>query len=300
MKDDFFGKAYSQNYFSDEDKVNISEEFTNYLTIINNNFDVMLNTKRIPYYFSLNKLYKFYIFCSYLLDKNNTIPIDNHIRPIINLYCKSANMLFGIYSCLNNGLILESSLILRSIFELYINIKLILEKDTLNRLKLYNEYGFVEKKYQLDANKKLIGKNIISKDTMSHIDENEIIFNYNTIKNNYKKGEKWWWNIYKNRKKNGISLQYVCEDLGCAEDYVKLYSTMSILTHTSPLIRNIYEYGNKILLQPQFNDSTTGIAELSFEYTYKIIYKILSYININNKRDILYYMYQNFPSEHPL
>ena len=187
-------------------------------------------------------------------------------------------------------------MLLRSIFENLLNLEIILKEETQERLNLYYEYRPVERWINLEENKKLAKKSEDYKNKF-HLQFpekriEEIIHDFNKVKDNYnpKRPYHWAWKIYKNElgKKNP-SIKFLCEKVGRLSDYTKIYSSLSISVHGSANIENLIKIGDSITITPRFSEQIYLIGGLSILYISDTIVKIIDYLNIPKKEEIIIY-----------
>lgn len=245
-------------------------------------FHQYMENESLPYNKFLDKLFQFYLFCSYLVDLKY-FPEDNENEPIRILYAKACKTYYGIVTNLRQGLSSEAIILLRTLFENLLTVEILLQKDSSERLKLYSDYKYVERWKSLQANKKLLAKGLITEDRLHKtFDENRIKVvetKYNEVKENYhpKAPYHWAWKVFKDKLKNrNPSIYFISKELGYETDYVKLYSTFSIAAHGSPLIENLVtdSKSNTITLSPIFTDQIVSIGCLAIDKIAKIVNKI--------------------------
>lgn len=245
-------------------------------------FHQYMESGSLPYNKFLDKLFQFYLFCSYLVDLKY-FPEDNENEPIRILYSKACKTYYGIVTNLRQGLSSEAIILLRTLFENLLTVELLLQKDSGERLKLYSNYKHVERWNSLQANKKLLAKGVITEDRLHKtFDENRIKVvetKYNEVKENYhpKAPYHWAWKVFKDKLKNrNPSIYFISKELGYEIDYVKLYSTFSISAHGSPLIENLVtdSKSNTITLSPIFTKQIVGIGCLALDKISKIVIMI--------------------------
>jgi hypothetical protein len=240
-----------------------------------------LNKGRQPYELILKGLFDFYVFCSYLLDEN-IIPKDDESSTITKLFIKGSLNLHGIYTCLNSGLNSEAPTLVRSLLENYLTLKLLLEKDTDERIKLYENFKYVQQWGSIKKNLDLLEAGIITlpqfqaTNPKHRIDRLEKKFD--KIKSDYhpKRPYHWAWKIFKeNHKTPNPSLRQIAYHLNEQFDYEKTYAVLSISVHSSPLIENMIKNGKSFTLVPSFSTRTINLTLLSIDYMGKIILEIV-------------------------
>ncbi len=291
------------NYKAVIDKYN--NELTHYTKEVVPGFENYLKKSRKPYQKILRALYDFYMLLGYIVDEkfpdNKEQNQDN--TPLMMIYSKSCLSLFGIYSCLNNGLVSEAPDILRNLFETYVNLKAILEKDTKNRIKLYHDFKYVIRWNQYQANLKLLEDGIIEHEDFEKSMPQELIKKtkkeYDEIKNRYnsQRPYHWAWLIYrdelKSRKMQNPSLKFICEKFSILDDYVKIYSTLSTTAHINSNIEYLVTIGDSITPTPSFSKNINLTSLLAITYCSKIARGIIDYLNIDDKDEVILFI-KNF------
>lgn len=262
---------------------------------------VKLDKERGKYNYALELLYKFYLINNYLFD-NIFEPIEGDNDLLLSLCSKSSLNIFGIYNCLNNGLFIESTILIRSLFETYVNVELISREDSYNRLKLFSNFHYIEVYNHLKENERLLEKGIINKLPVNKDFRKKIIEKFNQVKNDYNPSRPyhWAWKIFKDDLKNNQnpSLKFICSKLGSdfEFDYLKLYSTFSKPVHSSPTIQNVIKKGDVISNAPQFNDLLFGDVYITIDYNIKIIKRTLEYYKPKDYNDFIIYL-ENYDSK---
>ena len=262
------------------------ENYDQNLSLYYNKVDPILNSYLINgrkrYEKLLKGLYDFYIFMSYQLDEQ-IIPNDDTIDTVRGLYAKSALTLYAIYTCLYNGLSSEASSLLRCLFEIYLNIKLILIKDSDTRIRLFYNYKYIQQWLSIQKNKELLKEGLIDETRFKEVYPDDLIKitedKFQKIKEDYhpKHPYHWEWKIFKNDLNNrNPNISYIAKHLGHKVDYVKIYSTLSISVHSSPLIENIISEGKTKTLSPLFNEHIVHTAFISLDYSGKIVTELIN------------------------
>ena len=124
-------------------------------------FQEKLKNESLNYSSILKKLYDLYILYSFIIDDKLT-SLDDTFSSIMLFYGKASHAILGIYSCLKCGLVSESVILLRTIFEIYVNVKLILEKNIDERIKLWDDFRFISEWNNYKANLNLLSTGIIT------------------------------------------------------------------------------------------------------------------------------------------
>jgi hypothetical protein len=271
-----------------------SSELRKYKNIVSRGLSQYLTENRRPFESTLNSLFDFYLFTSYLSDLK-LFPDDQSLNPIKVLYSKAALSLLAIAHCLRNGIDSEASTLLRSIFETLLNVELILQNDTKERLKLFSDFQYIVEWNQLQSNRELLNKGIIDKDHFEQTFTEELIqqvgLNYDKVKSNYNPQYPyhWAWKIFKDElKRKNPSISFICEKLGKEYQwaYVKIYSTLSITVHSSPHIINAVSIGNSITMTPRFSQNISSISWLALYFCSKVVKRMVEYLNFQSADEI--------------
>ncbi len=292
-----------------------NDELNKYKAIVNPGIKRLIEEERVPYLNQLNALYDIYVFQNYLLDNQQKFFNKPGNQTVSLFFSKVAGNLFSIRQCLNVGQLISASSIERDIFETYIDAKLILEKDTEERIKLYEEYQHVQLWLRLIEYMKYL-KELEKDDSMSNekkasekeyyekliLNQNENIIseNYEKFKVNYhpKFPYSWAWKLFRNEIKDqrNPSREYICKKLGIFNDYLHVYSTSSLIVHNQALMANFMTRENHITSVPIFSQLTSSIAGISASLVLEIILLILKYSESDKYYEIklyLNYLYKN-------
>jgi len=259
-------------------------------------FPIYLEQQRQPYNPFLKKIFDFYLFASYLMD-SNLFPEDEKYRVLGILYAKGSLSIFAIQSCLQNGLVSEAAILLRSLFETLLNVKLILVSDTDNRLRLFEEFSIVEQWNNLQANQRLLNEGKTTKETFERtfkdIRIQEIQQKYDRVKSNYhpKKPYHWAWKVFaKSVNDKNPSIALIADKLGMNEDYVKVYSSLSLSVHNSPNLSHLIINENVISSTPNFTNMIYTIGSLAVNYMADIVELVCHHFNFGEPDEIPTYV----------
>lgn len=138
-----------------------------------------------PYRDIINQLYKLYNFMHFVYDEHLLKEQHSVYKAVMyDFVLKAGQTTYAIHLCLDKFLERDAAVLCRSLFELYLTVTLILEKDVDNRISLYvnffpiikyKEYDRGKLKIEDEAEKKLLTEN------------------YNKFKDDYKaKNPKSW------------------------------------------------------------------------------------------------------------
>lgn len=273
-----------------------NKELQNYADAVFPGFPRYMENHRGPFLPFLKRLFDFYLFCSYLVD-SGLFPDEERYQPLRILYAKASLSLFGIYSCLSNGLLTEASVLLRSLFEAYLNVKLILECNTDERLRLYSEFQHVEQWNNLQAHRNLVSEGKLSIDQFrkSFSDDlvREVDLNFSRVKESYHPTQPyhWAWKIFRDmiKQARNPTISYIADHLGLSLEYVKLYGPLSISVHNSPSLVHQVSKGADITLAPQFTKTIYNNGALAVDYVAHIVVAVVRYFGFRDSDEIVVY-----------
>jgi hypothetical protein len=250
-----------------------------------------------PYRPFLKYLFDYYLFLSYCSDKG-MIPAEAKYSPIRVIFAKCCLSYYGVFISLQNGLPTEAVISLRSLLEAFINIKVILEKDTDERLKLFRNFQFVEKWFNIQANLKLVSNNVISQvDFDKAFDPkfvSEMDIEYHKIKADYHpvRPHHWAWKIFSdgNPNANNPSIRILAKHVGLELDFVKVYSSTSLSVHGSHNLINTLAEGGSISIAPKFTNMIYTDGCLAIDYMSHVFQMIVRYFKFDNPDELDFYI----------
>ena len=244
----------------------------------------------------LEFLYHLHLFQNYLLDDQEQYFKTSSTISISAFYSKAASDVLCLYECLRQGQIISSMSIERNIFESFVNLKLILDDDTINRIKLYEEFGYVQQWNRIEEYQKYLqniksNKNISNEEKEKEEESFKKIFddetirvaheNYNRVKDNYLVGRpfQWAWKIFKDQIQKGRnpSFSFICKQLGIEKMYLQFYSLNSTVVHSTPLMSQMLTQKGGITPAPNFSNPIENIAATSSMLAIDIILLVLKY-----------------------
>lgn len=269
----------------------------------------LLSEGKEPYTKQINFLYDIYLFQNYLLDDQEKYFKTAASITISTFYSKAASDILCLYQCLNQGQIISSMSIERNIFESFVNLKLILERDTVKRIKLYEEFRYVQQWNRIEEYKKyieVINSNPKISDDQKKEEVNDFnkLFdeelikitteNYFKVKDNYLLGKPihWAWKIYEDEVQKGRnpSIFFICQKLRIEKMYLNFYSLNSIVVHSQPLMSSMLTQKGGITPAPNYSDNIKHIAASSTVLVIDIILLVLSYAKSPKYNEIKDYL----------
>ncbi len=245
----------------------------------------------------LKKVYNFYIFSSYLTNyfKNKKLYAIDEQNSLNILNCKASLNLFGIYNCLKSGLEQEASIIFRSLYESYITMYFILQKDVGLRMKLYYNFSKVERRNNIVNNENLLKRGLIKSLVISNEEKEFHLKEYEKVKEDYhpKYPYEWTWKIFKVKEKSkNPSLYDLCKELGekYEVEYTKTFSVHSISVHGGAILEDAFRVENSdkdvIANIPKYTSGILNLGAMSINYYGKIIEKHLDFFKVDDYKSI--------------
>lgn len=278
----------------DKDKIGIIEtEFKIYKDGLGSKFQAYINQKisEEPLKSFLTDLFDIYLFSSFLLDSKKIILNENE-RALGFIYMRSSIIVYGIVKLFENGIYSEVFTLNRSLMELYLTAKILVEKDFDRRSILYLEFNWVKRYKKLENDPDLFPKEI----------KKEIEAKYECIKNNYssakyQKGFDWTWEFYEKIDKKGTSIYSMFERQGITDEYRKYFNNYSEFVHPSPLFFNIFRNNEgRFNCGPNYSDwiYNTGITTVYFFN--QILNEIIDYLRIDKSESFILLLFRKFRS----
>ncbi|MFA5007954.1 MAG: DUF5677 domain-containing protein [Candidatus Omnitrophota bacterium] len=201
------------------------------------------------------------------------IPADTRAKQITFFhYIKAISLLDTIQILCRENKANESGIILRSLLNLYINIKWLTLKDINYRMKRYADFEIISKKIKMalaDAKP----DDELEKDKSVELNKkfNEIVAKYKLNAQNWKDLTRW----------SGKSIREMARDVCLLNDYEKIYSYLSFEEHTDPsTVRNHIDRSASVIFPKIANPDDFRIALIiwtALSYYYEIE-KIISNI----------------------
>lgn len=145
-------------------------------------------------------------------------------------YIKAISLLDAIQILCRKNKANESGIILRSLLNLYINIKWLTSENMSYRMERYADFEIISKKRKMDfANAK--PDNELEKEKIAELNKK-----FDEIVAKYKLNAKKWEDL---TRWSGKSIRKMAEDVNLLNNYEKIYSVLSFEEHTDPsTVRN--------------------------------------------------------------
>lgn len=211
------------------------KRFENHNEIASPILNKLMSDGRTPYDELFNGLFKYYIICDYILSAN-IIPKTPKDETIRQLFASASKSFFSVAILLQNGIPSSAAVVLRQLFETFLNLKLILKEDTENRINLYENFIFAARQFAIDRDRKLIADGKITKEefdkhyTKEQIDETKTKFE--KIKDDYSNAS-WCWKFMRSKGNGSGSIKEIAREVDCLFDYDKVYGILSKIAHSN-------------------------------------------------------------------
>lgn len=233
---------------------------------------------------SLYLLLTYYYFLNYLADSST---LDAEQGSYL-LASKASTDLFAIYSCLRNGCVHQASLILRSLFETAVTTTFIYD-DLENRMQLFMDSKYIEKYQAIKRDSSIIPES----------EHAEIIRMYRRIKHKYTPRSSWYSKLLlsiidedaKLRSKyRKPTFKALCEVVQMNDDYDRLYGSLSLTVHGSPVVDHLFVSKGNFTAAPVFNSlQIKTISSLAIHYAHFVFRHILEKSNNQKAKRMIEY-----------
>lgn len=228
-------------------------------------------------YFDLDKLLKRLFTSIYksLEGIKCTQPLD-HI--VLFHLCRSTRLTKGILNLSLAGYALEGQILLRSQYNLVVNLKWLTLTDIPNRVQRFIDFESINKKKGADN---LINYSSLSEEKKKLIKRHPNIINIEQIKKKYQKNDLHNW--------TGKSICEMAKEVGLLEEYKVMYFCLSEIEHTGPnsinkfLKRNQESFPSTI--KPRDEDIPKTIIS-SADYLFMVLKIFIKNFDIEQKRFI--------------
>lgn len=194
---------------------------------------------------------------------------DDTLEKQITIYhLARANYLLDATKILcNQGYVIEALVLIRSLVNLYINLKWLTSGDSSQRMERYADFEVIFKKKKFEIGKKYSRHKEKNQKINSFPHENsfkEVINKYG-LKSNIIKGPIQW---------SGKSIYQMAKDVGLTLDYELIYSQLSSIEHTCPSSAREYlgkiPEGNTILNIGPRDKDISGEMLTAIDYLFKV------------------------------
>ncbi|WP_240421806.1 DUF5677 domain-containing protein [Paenibacillus periandrae] len=262
----------------------VDEGFITYLDKMQIDFPVWLDARYLEYEEPLHLLLTYYYFLNYIADEG--VLFGNH-RGTLLLASKTITDLLGVYSCSKSGCIHQASTITRSLFETVVATKFIY-LDYEQRIDLFYDFKYIEQHQRLQKDQTAIEAYMYE----------EIERKYQEIKFNYNPKSSWYSKLLlkiiqsdprlrgKHRK---ATLRALCDAVDMNEDYDRIYSSLSLTVHGSPVLDHLFVENGNFTAAPVFNSLVFTQSSLAMNYAHKIFCLILERIDNDKALQLIDY-----------
>ncbi|MBN1626574.1 MAG: hypothetical protein JW944_08610 [Deltaproteobacteria bacterium] len=251
---------------------------------------VNLEKAREPYDVFFEDLLTYYLFASMLADKKILDDRPEYEWPLITLYAKATSDLLGILLSFRGGCLVGGTAICRTLFEVFVRVKFILQEDAKERLRLHANYHHVTRWLRLKYNPAAKKDNKVKA---------EIETAYDKVKGDYhpKKPYSWAYALFPERIKENRNptLRDIAGRVGLLDEYDNMYGLLSIPVHANPLVGNQLVISEDVIgVAPRYSPSMYSIGLLGVFYLKEIIDTVVEYIKCQDWEGIqafnLYYL----------
>lgn len=226
-------------------------------------------------YFNLVKLLKrLFIYIDESLEGIKcTQPLD-HI--VLFHLCRSIRLTKGILNLSLAGYALEGQILLRSQFNLVVNLKWLTLTDTPNRVQRFIDFESINKKKGTDN---LINYSSLLEEKKQLIKSHPNIINIEQIKKKYQKNDLHYW--------SGKNICEMAKEVGLLEEYKVMYFRLSEIEHTGPNSINKFLKRNQVsvqlMIKPRDEDIPKTIIS-SADYLFMVLKIFIENFGIEQKR----------------
>jgi hypothetical protein len=277
------------------DKVEQLDKDTNdYTKKVTSEFESSLHEGQKPFQDLLDYLRRYHFFFSFLMDEKFPKQVKV-IEPLMVIYSKVAQSLFGVCVCLQNGLSSDALVIVRTIFESLLTVEIISQENPYERLKLYGEFKYVSEWKELQACLKLVEKGemeLAELESYYRPDEITSIEDaYEKVKDNYHPQNPfhWAWKLFKDDpelNRRNPTVKYLCSKLSREYYYVQLYASASKLVHNDPDIEQYVKIDCFITPTLNFSPTILVIGELALQFCGELINHVVDFLDLPEKKII--------------
>lgn len=282
---------------TDTPTVEIKQEIEDFIKRVEKPFQdfILGNQKKYKNY--LNNLYHFYYITNYISTQSFLAKGNENV--LLNLFTKASLDSLGIYHCLNQGLEIQAQEIARCLYEISVTLELILREDTEERLKLFNDFQYIQRLGQIDFHEETNTEFDINSLRLDPEYLKSLKNKYDEVRNNYhpKNPTSWAWKIFKSKLNDrNPSMLEICKYLGddFVKEYVMTYPTASLTSHPNQILADYFTKvdgeRNVIVNSPNYTNLTKSISCISLSDSAKITINILSYFKIQNFEMIIQYI----------
>ncbi len=236
-----------------------------------------LERLRAPHLSLWEEMETLHLFTSYLAE-SGLFSEDNPMVGLRVLFARSCQCFSGVRACLQEGLPGEASILLRSLFENYLNQSIILQSNAEKRDLLFLEYRHVEQYKDLEWCRKARRNGRLSEESFRKrfptSSEEGIQAAYDQVRVNYSTNLKshWSWQVVNEKDPNAcVTIFDVAVHVGHADDYQSLYSTLSTVSHGSSRAGGIVRTVGGISMAPRFGELIDTLGRLAIGYLTRTI-----------------------------
>lgn len=241
----------------------------------------------------LNELY---FFMSYILDEKANPPENRNEVALFFVY-KSTVTISAIAKCLESGIQIAAIGLLRNLFEIYIDLLILLEDQSQveKRAQLFLNFSHIEQWAHYQSYQKLIERENNNKKDVKELKKyfdqlfpsdvlKNVVANHKKYSGDYnpKKPYHWAWSLFKNHDKGNKNwnpnFEFLSNYFDVYHDYLSYYGITSKAVHNSPLSHFLIKNSSNLTTtDPVYSYETGSIAGLSFQLGEKILSHFLKF-----------------------
>lgn len=200
-------------------------------------------------------------------------PVNFFIALVIAKIIKTHN---AILTLCGNGYGEDAGILVRSVFEILLDVEYILKEESEKRARRYFDYSWVIKKMYLDSFVNHADATGYGNSSLNDEEKQKIIYEAARVNKEYNFKKNGW------SDKNGWEM---AKEVGMSADYETFYKMMCGLAHTDILALDGYaildkDGSPKINMDPSDNYIPQILAS-SFEYLFKVVYKWNELLELN-------------------
>jgi hypothetical protein len=222
-----------------------------------------------------------YIMYHYLNERDGRGIINNAPKGIRILYAKLANCLIGIIRLLQAGHEGPAAMLLRALFETYVNLMVILKENVQERSQLFEDYLFIERARLTMIPKEMQTNNMLQ---------------FQKVRANYHKDNprSWCWKVVpsKDKDKEGYprnpSFGELCKHVGRNKGSKIVYGHLSGAIHTGPSYEKwLNNKDGEMEMGSLFRPGIEKTANLTIAYAGDALAHVIKYLNPDDEERLI-------------